>query len=79
MLHFTQERISGQNVQKIDIARRESVEHDEARHSLPVANFWRKIPENRAGKQHIRSGKVGYAIMSFGGFMGIGEEFYPTR
>jgi hypothetical protein len=26
------------------------------------------------GKQ---SGKVGYAIMSFGGFMGIGEDYYP--
>ena len=26
------------------------------------------------GKQ---SGKVGYAVMSFGGFLGIGEEYYP--
>src|SRR5450631_4750836 len=26
------------------------------------------------GKQ---SGKVGYAVMSFGGFMGIGEDYYP--
>jgi hypothetical protein len=24
-----------------------------------------------------RSGKVAYAIMSFGGFLGIGEEYYP--
>jgi hypothetical protein len=24
-----------------------------------------------------RSGKVGYAVMSFGGFMGIGEDYYP--
>jgi hypothetical protein len=24
-----------------------------------------------------RSGKVAYAVMSFGGFMGIGEEYYP--
>jgi hypothetical protein len=39
LLHFTQERVSGQNVQKIDIARRESVEGDEARHSSPVATF----------------------------------------
>ena len=23
-----------------------------------------------------RSGKVGYAVMSFGGFMGLGEEYY---
>ena len=23
------------------------------------------------------SGKVGYAVMSFGGFMGIGENYYP--
>jgi hypothetical protein len=23
------------------------------------------------------SGKVAYAVMSFGGFMGIGEEYYP--
>jgi len=26
------------------------------------------------GKQ---SGKVGYVVMSFGGFLGIGEEYYP--
>jgi len=25
------------------------------------------------------SGKVGYAVMSFGGFMGIGEDYYPLR
>jgi len=24
-----------------------------------------------------KSGKVGYAVMSFGGFMGIGEDYYP--
>jgi hypothetical protein len=24
-----------------------------------------------------RSGKVAYAIMSFGGFLGIGEDYYP--
>ena len=24
-----------------------------------------------------RTGKVGYAVMSFGGFMGIGEDYYP--
>jgi sporulation protein YlmC with PRC-barrel domain len=24
-----------------------------------------------------RSGKVAYAVMSFGGFMGFGEEYYP--
>ncbi len=24
-----------------------------------------------------RSGKVGYAVMSFGGFLGIGEDYYP--
>jgi PRC-barrel domain len=23
------------------------------------------------------SGKVGYAVMSFGGFLGIGEDYYP--
>ena len=23
------------------------------------------------------TGKVGYAVMSFGGFMGIGEDYYP--
>ena len=23
------------------------------------------------------SGKVAYAVMSFGGFMGIGEDYYP--
>jgi hypothetical protein len=28
---------------------------------------------------HKQSGKVGYAVMSFGGLVGIGEEFYPTR
>ena len=33
-----------------------------------------KIRRVMIGKQ---SGKVGYAVMSFGGFMGIGEEFYP--
>ena len=33
-----------------------------------------KIQRVMIGKQ---SGKVGYAVMSFGGFMGIGEEFYP--
>ena len=27
------------------------------------------------GKQ---SGKVGYAVMSFGGFLGIGEDYYPV-
>jgi PRC-barrel domain len=26
------------------------------------------------GKQ---SGKVGYAVMSFGGFLGVGEDYYP--
>jgi hypothetical protein len=26
------------------------------------------------GKQ---GGKVGYAVMSFGGFLGIGEDYYP--
>jgi sporulation protein YlmC with PRC-barrel domain len=25
-----------------------------------------------------RSGKVAYAVMSFGGFLGIGEDFYPV-
>ena len=25
-----------------------------------------------------RSGKVAYAIMSFGGFLGMGEEYYPV-
>ena len=24
-----------------------------------------------------RSGKVAYAVMSFGGFLGMGEDFYP--
>ena len=24
-----------------------------------------------------QTGKVGYAVMSFGGFMGIGEDYYP--
>ena len=24
------------------------------------------------------SGKVAYAVMSFGGFMGIGEDYYPV-
>ncbi|MGE0766600.1 MAG: PRC-barrel domain-containing protein [Hyphomicrobiaceae bacterium] len=24
-----------------------------------------------------RSGKIGYAIMSFGGFLGIGEQYHP--
>ena len=24
-----------------------------------------------------KGGKVGYAVMSFGGFMGIGEDYYP--
>jgi sporulation protein YlmC with PRC-barrel domain len=24
-----------------------------------------------------RSGKVAYAVMSFGGFLGMGEEYYP--
>ena len=33
-----------------------------------------KIQRVMIGKQ---SGKVGYAIMSFGGFMGIGEGYYP--
>jgi PRC-barrel domain len=33
-----------------------------------------KIQRVMIGKQ---SGKVGYAIMSFGGFMGIGEDYYP--
>jgi hypothetical protein len=33
-----------------------------------------KIPRVMIGKQ---SGKVGYAVMSFGGFMGIGEDYYP--
>jgi hypothetical protein len=30
---------------------------------IPTApNFWKKIPENRAGQQHIsQAGKVGYA------------------
>jgi hypothetical protein len=34
----------------------------------------RKIIRLMIGKQ---SGKVGYAVMSFGGFMGIGEDYYP--
>jgi len=25
-----------------------------------------------------RSGKVAYAVMSFGGFLGIGEDYYPV-
>ena len=25
------------------------------------------------------SGKVAYAVMSFGGFLGIGEDYYPLR
>ena len=25
-----------------------------------------------------RSGKVGYAVMSFGGFLGIGEDYFPV-
>jgi hypothetical protein len=25
-----------------------------------------------------RSGKVAYAVLSFGGFLGIGEDYYPT-
>ena len=25
-----------------------------------------------------QSGKVAYAVMSFGGFMGIGEDYYPV-
>ena len=25
-----------------------------------------------------RSGKVSYAVMSFGGFLGIGEDYYPV-
>ena len=25
------------------------------------------------------SGKVAYAVMSFGGFLGIGEDYYPRR
>ena len=33
-----------------------------------------KIQRVMIGKQ---SGKVGYAVMSFGGFMGIGEDYYP--
>jgi PRC-barrel domain len=33
-----------------------------------------KIQRVMIGK---RSGKVGYAVMSFGGFMGIGEDYYP--
>jgi hypothetical protein len=33
-----------------------------------------KIIRLMIGKQ---SGKVGYAVMSFGGFMGIGEDYYP--
>ncbi|NAZ36855.1 PRC-barrel domain-containing protein [Rubellimicrobium sp. CFH 75288] len=24
-----------------------------------------------------QSGKIGYAVMSFGGFLGLGEEYYP--
>src|SRR4051794_25695048 len=41
-----------------------------------------------AGDQHVGeiervmidkvSGKVAYAVMSFGGFMGIGEDYYPV-
>ena len=33
-----------------------------------------RIERVMIGKQ---SGKVGYAVMSFGGFMGIGEDYYP--
>jgi hypothetical protein len=33
-----------------------------------------KIQRVMIGKQ---SGKVGYAVMSFGGFIGIGEDYYP--
>ena len=33
-----------------------------------------KIIRLMIGKQ---SGKVGYAVMSFGGFVGIGEDYYP--
>jgi hypothetical protein len=33
-----------------------------------------KIVRVMIGKQ---SGKVGYAVMSFGGFMGIGEDYHP--
>jgi PRC-barrel domain len=25
-----------------------------------------------------RTGKVAYAVMSFGGFLGIGEDYYPV-
>jgi hypothetical protein len=27
--------------------------------------------------ERVISGKVAYAVMSFGGFMGIGEDYYP--
>ena len=25
------------------------------------------------------NGKIAYAVMSFGGFMGFGEDYYPCR
>ena len=27
--------------------------------------------------KHKRSGKIAYALMSFGGFLGIGERYHP--
>jgi sporulation protein YlmC with PRC-barrel domain len=36
-----------------------------------------KIGEIERVMINKRSGKVAYAIMSFGGFLGIGEDYYP--
>ena len=38
-----------------------------------------KIGEiDAANQQHAAHGKVAYAVLSFGGFLGIGEDYYPV-
>ena len=44
-------------------------------------SVYRSSGENIGTIQRVmidkRGGKVAYAVMSFGGFMGIGEDYYP--
>jgi len=39
--------------------------------------FSRVGASGNPGAVHKRSGKVSYAVLSFGGFLGIGDDHYP--
>ncbi len=46
-------------------------------HSLIASDKVEGTAVYRSNGDKVGSGKVAYAVMSFGGFMGIGEDYYP--